>query len=246
MARAMGIDRRRRSMFRSISPTRSSPPTTWTSCTIRWRSRASTSGGWTGSRSPTRNSGVSPTWWLNYVHFTDQAREGKRPLLFHRWGGLGNHRYQIGFSGDTISVWDSLAFQPWFTATAANVGYAYWSHDIGGHMPGVVEPELTRAGFSSGSLARSCAPHHQESDAERRIWAYPEPYSEIMRDLYHRRYAMLPYIYTEARRTYDTGLAFLHPLYYEWPEAGKRTPTKMSTCLARRCSSIRSSRRATR
>ena len=76
--------------------------------------------------------GVSPTWWLNYVHFTDQEREGKRPLLFHRWGGLGNHRYQIGFSGDTVSVWDSLAFQPWFTATAANVGYAYWSHDIGG------------------------------------------------------------------------------------------------------------------
>ena len=61
---------------------------------------------------------------------------------FHGWGGLGNHRYQIGFSGDTVSVWPSLAFQPWFTSTAANVGYAYWSHDIGGHMPGAVDPEL--------------------------------------------------------------------------------------------------------
>jgi len=70
----------------------------------------------------TKMPGVMPTWWLNYVHFTDQQREGKRPLLFHRWGGMGNHRYQIGFSGDTVSVWDSLAFQPWFTATAANVG----------------------------------------------------------------------------------------------------------------------------
>jgi alpha-glucosidase len=30
---------------------------------------------------------------------------------------------------------------------------------------------------------------------------------------------MLPYIYTEARRTYDSGLAFVHPLYYEWPES---------------------------
>ena len=58
----------------------------------------------------TQMPGVMPTWWLNYVHFTDQEREGKRPLLFHRWGGLGNHRYQIGFSGDTFSVWDSLAF----------------------------------------------------------------------------------------------------------------------------------------
>ncbi len=33
------------------------------------------------------------------------------------------------------------------------------------------------------------------------------------------RYAMQPYIYTESRRTYDTGVAFLHPLYYDWPEA---------------------------
>ena len=49
----------------------------------------------------TKTPGINPTWWLNYVHFSDQAREGKRPLLFHRWGGLGNHRYQIGFSGDT-------------------------------------------------------------------------------------------------------------------------------------------------
>jgi hypothetical protein len=37
---------------------------------------------------------------------------------------------------------DSLAFQFWFTATAANVGYAYRSHDIGGNSPGVVDPEL--------------------------------------------------------------------------------------------------------
>jgi alpha-glucosidase (family GH31 glycosyl hydrolase) len=47
-----------------------------------------------------------------------------------------------------------------------------------------------------------------------------------MRDLYHQRYAMLPYVYTEARRTYDTGLAFLHPLYYEWPQADEAYSNK--------------------
>src|SRR6516162_3236731 len=167
----------------------------------------------------TKMPGVNPTWWLNYVHFTDQAREGKRPLLFHRWGGLGNHRHQIGFSGDTISVWESLAFQPWFTATAANVGYAYWSHDIGGHMPGVVAPELYTRWIEFGIYSPILRTHTTKNpNAERRIWAYPEPYSDIVRDLFHQRYAMIPYVYTEARRTYDTGLAFLHPLYYDWPE----------------------------
>jgi alpha-glucosidase len=162
--------------------------------------------------------GVMPTWWLNYVHFTDQQREGKRPLLFHRWGGLGNHRYQIGFSGDTYSVWESLAFQPWFTATAANVGYAYWSHDIGGHMPGAVDPELYTRWVQFGAFSPILRTHTtKNAAAERRIWAYPEPYSSILRSTFQLRYAMEPYLYTEARRTYDTGVAFLRPLYYDWP-----------------------------
>jgi alpha-glucosidase len=166
--------------------------------------------------------GVSATWWLNYVHFTDQEREGKRPLLFHRWGGLGNHRYQIGFSGDTISVWDSLAFQPWFTATAANVGYAYWSHDIGGHMPGKVDPELYTRWVQFGAYSPILRTHtSNNAEAERRIWAYPEPYSDVMKEAFRKRYELQPYIYTEARRTYDTGVAFVHPLYYDWPEAAE-------------------------
>jgi alpha-glucosidase (family GH31 glycosyl hydrolase) len=167
----------------------------------------------------TKMAGVTPTWWLNYVHFTDQQREGKRPLLFHRWGGLGNHRYQIGFSGDTVSVWDSLSFQPWFTATAANVGYAYWSHDIGGHMPGAVEPELYTRWVQFGAFSPILRTHTTKNpESERRIWAYPEPFSSILRSTFQLRYALQPYIYTEARRTYDTGVAFFRPLYYDWPE----------------------------
>jgi len=168
----------------------------------------------------TKLAGVNPTWWLNYVFFTDQEREKKRPLLFHRWGGLGNHRYQIGFSGDTVSVWDSLAFQPYFTATAANVGYTYWSHDIGGHMPGAIEPELYLRWIQWGIFSPILRTHTTKNpEAERRIWAYPEPYSDLMRQCFVRREAMQPYIYTEARKTHDTGIGFLRPLYYDWPEA---------------------------
>ena len=175
----------------------------------------------------TKMPGVTPTWWLNYVHFTDQQREGHRPLLFHRWGGLGNHRYQIGFSGDTISVWDSLAFQPWFTATAANVGYAYWSHDIGGHMPGTVDPELYTRWVQFGAFSPILRTHTTKNPAsERRIWAYPEPYSAVLRSAFQLRYSMLPYLYTEARRTYDTGVAFFRPLYYDWPEAPEAYTSK--------------------
>ncbi len=166
--------------------------------------------------------GVNPTFWLNYVHTTDMEREGKRPLIFHRWGGLGNHRYQIGFSGDTISVWKSLAFQPYFTATAANVGYAYWSHDIGGHMPGAVSPELYTRWIQFGAFSPILRTHTTKNpDAERRIWAYPPEYAKVMREAFLLRYSLIPYIYAQARKTYETGVAFLHPLYYDYPEAAE-------------------------
>ena len=30
--------------------------------------------------------------------------------------------------------YEALGFEPYFTATASNVGYGYWGHDLGGHM----------------------------------------------------------------------------------------------------------------
>ncbi|NOZ62133.1 MAG: alpha-glucosidase, partial [Calditrichaeota bacterium] len=168
----------------------------------------------------TKIPGVNPTFWLNYVHFTDMERQGKRPLIFHRWGGLGNHRYQIGFSGDAISVWQSLAFQPYFTATASNVLYGYWSHDIGGHMPGEVEPELYTRWIQFGVFSPVLRTHTTRNPkAERRIWAYPVDYFNVMRDAFLLRYAMIPYIYTQARKAYDTGVSLCRPMYYDYPEA---------------------------
>jgi alpha-glucosidase len=165
--------------------------------------------------------GINPTWWLNYAFFTDMERQGKRrPLIFHRWGGLGNHRYEIGFSGDTYSTWQSLAYQPYFTATAANVGFGYWSHDIGGHMNGPVEPELYTRWIQFGVFSPILRTHTTKNPgAERRIWAYPPAFSDAMREAFLLRSSLIPYIYTASRGTYDTGVPFLRPLYWDSPEA---------------------------
>jgi alpha-glucosidase len=86
-------------------------------------------------------------------------------------------------------------------------------------MPGVVDPELYTRWVQFGAFSPILRTHTTKNpDAERRVWAYPEPYSSILRSTFQLRYALQPYLYTEARRTYDTGIAFLHPLYYDWPE----------------------------
>ena len=77
----------------------------------------------------------NPTIWTNKIRATDHVRRGsnKRGLVLARWGGLGTHRYQVGFSGDVKGLtWDNMAYQPYFSLTSANVAYGYWSHDICG------------------------------------------------------------------------------------------------------------------
>jgi alpha-glucosidase len=87
-------------------------------------------------------------------------------------------------------------------------------------MPGVVDPELFTRWVQFGAFSPILRTHTTKNpDAERRVWAYPEPYSQILRSTFQQRYALQPYIYTEARRTYDTGVAFFRPLYYDWPQA---------------------------
>jgi len=164
--------------------------------------------------------GLTPTMWLNHVFFTDMEREGRaRPLIFHRFGGLGSHRYQVGFSGDAASTWEMLAFEPEFTATAANVLYGYWSHDIGGHLPGPVTPELYTRWVQFGALSPVLRTHTtKNAEAERRIWAYPPEHFAAMRAAMLLRTALVPYLYTAAREAYDTGVSMIRPLYYGWPE----------------------------
>lgn len=40
-----------------------------------------------------------------------------------------------------------------------------------------------------------------------------------MRDAIYLRYALIPYIYTMARWSYDTGVGMCRPMYYDYPEA---------------------------
>ena len=166
----------------------------------------------------TEIAGLDPLIWLNHLHFTDARRRSQRPLLFSRWGGLGNHRYPLGFSGDTFGGWATLAALPHFTATAANVGFGWWSHDIGGHF-GAVEPELFVRWVQFGALS-PCLRLHATKDplGERRPWAFPPPVLEAARQAFALRYQLMPYIYTMARHTHDRAIALCRPMYYAYPE----------------------------
>ncbi len=169
---------------------------------------------------------LSNTFWLNYTfNKHSEERGNERAMIYHRWGGLGSHRYQVGFSGDILINWESLGFLPWFTSTASNVGYGYWGHDIGGHTFKIrsskTDPELYLRWLQYGVFTPIFKTHcTKNSNIERRIWQFPD-HIFFMRDAIRLRYTLAPYIYNAARQAYDTGISMCRPMYYYYPECNE-------------------------
>ena len=175
--------------------------------------------------------GLSNTFWLNHTFFNHAERQnpGLRPFIYHRWGGLGSHRYPLAFSGDTYATWPMLAYLPYFTATASNVNYGWWGHDIGGHMfhktQKATDPELYTRWLQYGVFTPIFKTHStKDPRIERCIWCFPD-HMFLMRDAIRLRYSLAPYIYNAARENYDTGVGMCRPMYYDYPESDKAYET---------------------
>ncbi|MBG6240159.1 alpha-glucosidase (family GH31 glycosyl hydrolase) [Mycetocola sp. CAN_C7] len=163
--------------------------------------------------------GLDPLWMLNHFHFLDSARAGARPMTFSRYAGLGSHRYPIGFSGDSIVSWDSLDFQPYFTATAANVGYGWWSHDIGGHMGGVKDDDLAVRWTQFGVFSPIMRLHSQGNPfSGKEPWNFRAAAAAVMSSHLRLRHQLVPYLYSMNYLASGHALPLVQPVYYDYPE----------------------------
>lgn len=165
-----------------------------------------------------RVAGIDPLWMLNHFHFLDNAREGRRPLTFSRYAGPGSHRYPVGFSGDTVISWASLAFQPYFTATASNIGYGWWSHDIGGHMFGGKDDELATRWLQLGVFSPILRLHSgANAFTAKEPWTFEPAARAVMTEHLRLRHRLVPYLHTMNHRAAIEGRPLVEPLYHAWP-----------------------------
>ena len=169
--------------------------------------------------SQSKMEGLDPLWILNHYHFLDSKRNGKRPMTFSRYAGPGSHRYPIGFSGDTWTTWESLDFQPYFTSSATNIGYGWWSHDIGGHMGGYKNDEMAARWIQSGLYSPIMRLHSSCSEFNgKEPWRFKKETEMAMGDALRQRHQMMPYLYTMNYRAHKEDLPLVMPMYYDYPE----------------------------
>ena len=158
-------------------------------------------------------------FWLNEQYFSRSRRVNLRGLSFSRWGGWGDHRHPIHFSGDAATGFDMLEFEVPFTATSANVGLYFWSHDTGGHIGPRNEESFARwVQFSS--MAATLRLHSTRDPVlDRRPWTYSPEVLDATRKAFHLRSQLMLYIYSTAAQSHFESKPFIRSMYLEYPRS---------------------------
>lgn len=165
-------------------------------------------------------SSLDPLWLLNHYQYEDIKKEKPyAALILSRYAGVGSHRYPLGFSGDTVISWKSLVFQPYFTITAANIGYTWWSHDIGGHMRGSYDGELSTRWLQFGVFSPINRLHSSNNlFSGKEPWNFRLDYEKSQEKFLRLRAELVPFLDTANYQTAENSVPIVKPLYYEYPE----------------------------
>lgn len=170
---------------------------------------------WIDYNTKERMLAVDPLPMLNHYHYQDMVGRTERPLILSRYSGPGSHRYPIGFSGDTISTWETLEFQTYFTIVATNIGYGWWSHDIGGFIFGIKDDELMARWTQFGVFSPITRLHSTNSRfMSKEPWLYNKTCEISMKKFLRLRHKLMPYLYTMNYLAANEGIPIVRPLYY--------------------------------
>jgi alpha-D-xyloside xylohydrolase len=137
-----------------------------------------------------------------------------------RSGWAGSQRYPVHWGGDSACTFDGLAGTICGGMHLGLSGFAFWSHDIPGFygVPNFMEtrpsPELYIRWTQVGTFSSHMRYH---GTTPREPWEYPSV-SDLARQWLRLRYALLPYLRTQAQLCCRSGYPMFRSLVIEWPD----------------------------
>lgn len=166
-------------------------------------------------------------------------KPNKRVMILSRAAYLGSQRTGALFwSSDIHPTWEALARQIPTGLNMTASGIAYWGSDIGGwqSLPQTTHatraplldpsdardivgnyhdyPELFTRWFQHGVFTPTLRLHGDRKGNE--MWSFGKQAEAVMAKFNNLRYQLIPYIYSQAKMTYDTGAPFMRPLWMDF------------------------------
>lgn len=140
----------------------------------------------------------------------------QRPWIVSRSGWVSQQRYAWNWTGDTESSWEALRMT---LATVIGLGLSgipYSGPDICG-FSGNPDAELFLRAFQLSTFLPFFRTHSAAGTARREPWVFGEPYTSIIRQHLQLRSQLIPYLYTLAWESSQTGAPFVRPLFWNNP-----------------------------
>ncbi len=176
----------------------------------------------------------------------------RRALILSRDAYTGaQHNGAIFWSSDISPTWDTLRRQIPTALNVAASGIAYTGNDIGGwqylpqqhtpqHLP-LIDPEGARATighnddypelyvrwFEFGTFLPTMRTHGTRTHNE--VWSYGPQAEPILEKYLRLRYTLMPYIYSLAWQTHQTGAPFMRALWMDFPDDPHVLDDRMAT-----------------
>ena len=156
-----------------------------------------------------------------------ELTEAKRVMIMTRSGFAGMQRYGAGtWSGDITASWETLANQIPAALNYSACGIPSWNSDIGGFFNGSYQGpgqgtynELYCRWIQFGAFCTIMRSHGSGTD--RAIYQFGkegESYYDVINRYIHLRYALLPYIYSTARRVHADDYSFMRAMGIAYPQ----------------------------
>ncbi|HXF70975.1 MAG TPA: glycoside hydrolase family 31 protein [Thermoflexus sp.] len=142
-----------------------------------------------------------------------ELRPDRRPFLLTRSGWAGVQRYAWNWTGDTESTWAMLRRTLSVVLGLGLSGIPYTGPDIGG-FSGAPSAELFIRWFQAAAFMPFFRNHAAKETPRREPWAFGEPALSIIREFLRLRVRLLPYLYTLAWETAQTGAPLVRPLFW--------------------------------
>lgn len=140
-------------------------------------------------------------------------RPHQRPFIVSRAGWAGLQRYAWTWTGDVECTWAALHTTISTVVGLGLSGIPYSGPDIGGFQ-GNPSGELYLRWFQMATFFTFYRTHSSNNVANRRPWSYGEPYLRIIRQFLQLRYQLMPYLYTLAWETSQTGYPAVRPVFW--------------------------------
>ena len=142
------------------------------------------------------------------------AGTGKRPWIVSRSGWVGNQRYAWNWTGDTESSWAALKMTVAQVLNMGLSGMPFTGPDIGG-FSGEPDAELFVRWFQMAAFMPFFRVHSAKGTSPREPWVYGEEVLGICREFMKLRERLMPYLYTLAWETSQTGAPVCRPLFWD-------------------------------